>query len=114
MRLTDIERTLIDIAVRPFYAGGVAEVLQAYRAAAANLSVNRLAATLRKLGYVYPYHQAVGFYLDASGTYDPALVDLFFERFEYEFDFYLTYNMEDTEYVPKWRIHVPRGFKPSS
>ena len=29
-RLTDIERTLIDITVRPFYAGGVAEVLKAY------------------------------------------------------------------------------------
>ena len=61
LRLTDIERTLIDIAVRPFYAGGVAEVLKAYRNAAARASVNRIAALLRKLAYVYPYHQAVGF-----------------------------------------------------
>lgn len=68
LRLTDIERTLIDIAVRPFYAGGVSEVLKAYEHAAERASVNRLAGLLRKLGYVYPYHQAVGFYLDAAGS----------------------------------------------
>jgi hypothetical protein len=114
LRLTDVERTLIDIAVRPFYSGGVAEVMKAYRLASKMISVNRLAATLRKLGYVYPYHQVVGFYLDASGAYDAASVSLFRDRFEYEFDFYLTYNMENPEYVPRWRIHVPRGLNPSA
>ena len=33
IRLTNIERTLIDIAVRPVYSGGVFEVLKAYRLA---------------------------------------------------------------------------------
>ena len=33
VRFTNIERTLIDMTVRPIYAGGVFEVLKAYRLA---------------------------------------------------------------------------------
>ena len=33
-RVTGLERTLIDITVRPYYAGGVGEVLEAFRRAA--------------------------------------------------------------------------------
>jgi hypothetical protein len=111
LRLTDIERTLIDIAVRPFYAGGVAEVLKAYERAAERASANRLAGMLRKLAYVYPYHQAIGFYLEAAGAYDRKAIELFRGGFEYEFDFYLTYGMKETEYVRSWRIHVPKGLR---
>ena len=39
---TDIERTLIDIIVRPMYAGGVARVLQCYIAAKSLLSPQKL------------------------------------------------------------------------
>lgn len=108
LRLTDLERTLIDIAVRPFYAGGVSEVLKAYRQASGRASANRIAGMLRKLSYVYPYHQAIGFYLE-SGGFGKKAVDLFREQFEYEFDFYLSYGMKEREYVPRWRLHVPRG-----
>jgi len=47
--VTNIERTLIDIVVRPFYAGGIYEVLEAYRRARGSLSINKLVATLKKL-----------------------------------------------------------------
>ena len=110
LRLTDVERTLIDIAVRPFYGGGVGEVLRIYRRASGRASVNRLAGMLRKIGHVYPYHQAIGFYLEASG-FEAKAVDLFYAGFDYEFDFYLDYGMTETKYEKRWRIHVPRGFK---
>lgn len=109
VRVTDIERTLIDIAVRPFYAGGVAEVLKAYERAGSRASANRLAALLRQLGHVYPYHQAVGFYMERSGSFRPAAIDLFRGKFEFAFDFYLTYQMTATRYDKRWRIHVPEG-----
>src|SRR5690606_5588861 len=58
--VTDIERTLIDITVRPAYSGGVFEVLKAYRQAKDRfkVSVNKLSGYLAKMDYLYPYHQA--------------------------------------------------------
>lgn len=38
MPVTILERTLIDIAVRPYYVGGPGNVLEAYKAAADQLS----------------------------------------------------------------------------
>ncbi|MEK6677158.1 MAG: hypothetical protein AABZ47_16080 [Planctomycetota bacterium] len=109
-RVTDIERTLIDITVRPSYAGGVAEVLKAYERAGSQASVNRLAALLIQLDHTYPYHQAVGFYLERSGAYSASMIDLFYGKFAREFDFYLTYQMEKPRFDSKWRLFVPRGF----
>jgi hypothetical protein len=114
LRVTGIERTLIDIAVRPMYAGGVAEVLKAYRQAVGRASLNRLAAILKKLGYVYPYHQAIGFYIELSGTYDAESIEQFRQKFTFENDFYLTYGMKQTQYVERWRLYVPSGFATAS
>jgi hypothetical protein len=104
---TKVERTLIDITVRPIYAGGVAKVLEAYRASRDGLSAKRLMATLRKLDHLYPYHQAVGFYLERAG-FDGEAPDLA-RRPGLEFDFYLTHGMDDTVYDKAWRLHHPRG-----
>jgi hypothetical protein len=114
LRVTGIERTLIDIAVRPVYAGGVAEVLKAYSRAAGRVSINRLSAMLKKLAYVYPYHQAIGFYIERSGAYDTETISLFREKFTFDYDFYLTYGMKETEYVKPWRLYVPAGFAAAS
>jgi len=59
LQVTNIERTLIDIVVRPAYAGGISHVLKAYRAAKDRMSVDQLVAILKKLDYVYPYHQPI-------------------------------------------------------
>jgi predicted transcriptional regulator of viral defense system len=108
VRVTNIERTLIDITVRPLYAGGVSEVLKAYRMARDRFSVNRLAAMLQKLAYVYPYHQSVGFYLERAGYPETALNLI--RRFPIEFDFYLAHQMGSTDYVKQWRLYIPKGF----
>ncbi|MEX0777375.1 MAG: hypothetical protein WD042_16855 [Phycisphaeraceae bacterium] len=108
LRLTNVERTLIDIAVRPVYAGGVFEVAKAYGLAQGRVSVNTLSAMLKKLDYAYPYHQTIGFYLERAG-YKPALLDLF-RSVPFKFDFYLAHNMGKTDYVKSWRLHVPKGF----
>ncbi len=106
-RVTGIERTLIDITVRPTYAGGVHQVLEAYRRAKGKISVQKLIKVLRHLDYVYPYHQAIGFYLDRAG-YQSDLTALL-KSLGMEIDFYLAHNMRDKELDSTWRLYHPKG-----
>jgi predicted transcriptional regulator of viral defense system len=108
LQVTNIERTLLDITVRPVYSGGVIEVLKAYERAAGLFDFRRLIGYLRDLDYVYPYHQAIGFYLERTKKYDMNDVDRFLE-FPIEFDFYLTHQIRNKEYSKKWRLYYPEG-----
>jgi predicted transcriptional regulator of viral defense system len=106
--VTDPERTLIDITVRPTYAGGVHEVLNAFRLAQPVLSVNKLTSYLKKLNYIYPYHQAIGFYLEKAGNYQPSQIKLL-KKFEIKYDFYLTHDMKEKSFSEKWHLYFPKG-----
>ena len=106
--VTRIERTLVDIAVRPDYAGGIYQVLEAYRTAKDRISVNTLIAILKKLDYVYPYHQSIGFYMDRAG-YDESRTKRLL-ALGTSLDFYLTYGIKDRKYDRKWRLFFPKGF----
>jgi predicted transcriptional regulator of viral defense system len=105
--VTALERTLIDISVRPNYAGSVFEVLEAFRRARDVVSVPTVVAMLKKLDYVYPYHQAIGFYMERAG-YKPAQLDRL-RGMGLDFDFYLTHGMREPEYSKEWRLYHPRG-----
>ena len=111
LRYSSLERTLVDIAVRPAYAGGVFEVAKAYESAVGRgaLSINTMSSILKRMDLIYPYHQAVGFYLERAGVKKALLVDLFKSQ-PMERDFYLTHQMGRTRYVAEWRLHVPEGF----
>lgn len=106
--VTRLERTLIDITVRPAYAGGIYQVLEAYKAAKERISVNTLIATLKKLDYVYPYHQAIGFYMERAG-YDESRTDRIL-KLGVSLDFYLAHGIKDRDYDSKWRLFFPKGF----
>lgn len=112
IKVTDIERTLIDITVRPAYSGGIFEVLKAYRLAKENhnVSINKISGYLKKLNFVYPYHQAIGFYLERAGNYPEKLLQILKGK-PMEFDFYLTYDMEHEQmaYSKEWRLYYPKG-----
>lgn len=107
--ITSIERALIDAVVRPLYNGGISEVFEAFVRAADRVSVNKLTAILKKIDYIYPYHQAIGFYLEKSGVYRDSQIDLL-RRFDFEYDFYLTYNMKKVEYSKEWKLYYPKSF----
>lgn len=105
---TKLERTLIDIVVRPAYAGGVYQVLEAYRAAKDRASTNVLLAVLKKLDYTYPYHQAIGFYMERAG-YETKRTERF-KRLGLDLDFYLAHGIDDRAYDDRWRLFYPKGF----
>ncbi len=105
--VTKIERTLIDIVVRPAYAGGILQVLEAFKSARDRISVNVLTATLKKMNYIYPYHQAIGFLLERAGYDGNRLKPL--RSIKIDFDFYLVHGMKNPQYNKKWRLFIPQG-----
>lgn len=105
---TKLERTLIDIIVRPAYAGGIFEVAEVYKNARELVSVELLVKTLRELDYLYPYHQAIGFVMERSG-YDKESTEQL-KELGLEFDFYLQHGLKDPEYDSTWKLFIPKGF----
>jgi predicted transcriptional regulator of viral defense system len=104
---TDLERTLIDCVVRPAYAGGVFEILEAYKLAKGKIDPKKLYDYLQELDYTYPYAQSIGFYMEKAG-YSDTDTQLFQQK--KAFDFYLTYNIRNKEYNERWGLFYPRGF----
>lgn len=105
MRTTNFERTLIDIVVRPAYSGGTNNLIEIYRRAKDRVSANEIIKTLKKLDYIYPYHQSIGFLMERAG----------FEKSEYEqlrkpgldYKFYLDYKIKNKKYDENWKIYYP-------
>lgn len=106
-RYTDLERTLLDILMRPSYSGGIKEVIDIFSKAKDNLSISKLYKYIRKMSPIYPYHQSLGFILEYIGL-SGKLVDMF-EKLGCFYDFYLDYNMdvEKCNYSKKWRVYYP-------
>lgn len=111
-RVTDLERTLIDVTLRPAYAGGVFEVPKAYALARERVSVNKLVTMLRNLEFAYPYHQAIDYYLERSG-YTASQLALV-RRLPFEHDLYLAHDMGRTRYEAELGTYsYQRGFRRS-
>ena len=107
LEITGLERTLIDMVVRPVYAGGVTKVLMAFRRAKGRIRLDLLVETLDSLEYVYPYHQALGFYMEKAG-YPEEWLSVIREK-AIRYDFYLAHGMERRVFDAKWRISYPAG-----
>jgi len=107
VRFTDLERTLVESAVRPFYSGGALGVLCGYRLAAPRISPEALLSTLLELDYTYPYHQSIGFYLERSGCFSPGALECFRSP-GLNYGFYLEHQIEEPAYSDTWRVYYPR------
>ncbi len=105
IRATSLERTLIDIAVRPSYAGGISRVLTAYNAAQSLVQTTSILNMLRRLDYVYPYHQAIGFLMERAGYSDDQLAP--FKALITNLTFYLSHGIIDPRFDPQWKIVFP-------
>ncbi len=107
-RVTSLERTLIDIVVRPHYAGGIFEVLEAFRHARGRMSANRIRDMLPVLGYRTPFHQAIGFYMERAG-YPKKSLELL-AKLPRTLDLPLAHGLDRTNYSSRWRVWYPKGF----
>lgn len=106
---TDLERTLIDIVVRPAYAGGLTKVVAVYQAAFRKVDLDHLVELLCKLDYVYPYAQSIGFLLQRAGRPEGDLKQL--EELRSEYEFFLDYGMKVPLFDEKWRLHYPAALR---
>jgi hypothetical protein len=109
VEVTSMERTLIDITVRPIYAGGVNEVLRSYVAAKGRVSPSKIVDLLKQLNYVYPYNQAIGFYMERAGYEETAWSQLKQDKLRY--DFFLAHAMKKKIYDPHWQIYYPTSLQ---
>ena len=106
LQITDLERTLIDIVVRPHYCGGTKNLIEIYSKANGKVSVKKIIKTLKQLDYKYPYHQSIGFLMERSG----------FKKRDYnqlkdlglDFDFYLNYFIKNKKFDANWKLYYPR------
>lgn len=105
--VTSLARTLVDIVVRPAYAGGVVQVLEAYRGAKGRVDGAEIVEMLRKLNYVYPYHQAIGFLMERAGFPESEWKKLL--ELGTRLDFYLLHGMRRPKHDKKWRLFIPEG-----
>ena len=109
VEVTSLERTLVDITVRPAYSGGVSNVLQAFRLAKNRVSVSKLITLLEKFDYTYPYHQSIGFYLERAGYTEAD--QLLAQADGVKFNFYLCHGLKGPTFDPDWRVFFPRTLK---
>lgn len=107
LKVSDIERTLIDVVTRPFYSGGVTQVLEAFVNAKDLIDIDKFYNYYKKMDFIYPYHQAIGFYLEKAGYENKCITP--FLKIKQEFKFYLTYNMKNKEYSKRWNLFYPKG-----
>lgn len=107
LAVTDLERTLIDVVTRPFYAGGVTQVIEAFSNAKENIDIEKLLSYYQKMDFIYPYHQAIGFYMEKAGYEESDFAPL--AEMEQKFRFYLSYNIRFKELSDRWNLYYPKG-----
>lgn len=108
VRYTDLERTLIDIAVRPEYSGGFFSVSSAYKKAGKNINIDKLFRYSESMDFIYPYQQLLGFYLNHFAGFHINELKDFSERISH-LDFYTTNNMSEFDNDLYWQINYPPG-----
>ena len=105
IHVTNLEKTLIDATIRPYYCGGVLEVIKAYDNAKDIISINKILSILNRNMYRYPYAQNIGFYLDYVG-YQGKHLNKIKEKIS-QYDFYLDRNIPNKSYSKEWKIYYP-------
>jgi len=104
--VTSLERSLIDAVVSPQYNGGITSVYK-YFEEAKNLNIDNLLKIYRKLDFVYPYSQTIGFFFEKLGMKKKA--SAIYDVFPPKQKFYIDRNAKASwEYDNKWQLYYPK------
>jgi hypothetical protein len=107
-RVSGVERALIDAVVSPQYNGGISSIPDYFKHARGKIDIAKLINIYQELNFTYPYHQAVGFFLDRTGM--KALANEISAVFMPKNKFYLDHSAKASwRYDEKWRIYYPEG-----
>lgn len=107
-RVTCLERALIDAIVSPQYNGGIVSVYGYFRNAQQKLKLSKLVEIYRKLNFLYPYSQSIGFFLEKSGMQKHA--SHLYKVFPPLHDFFVDHNAKTSWiYNDKWKLSYPSG-----
>jgi predicted transcriptional regulator of viral defense system len=111
IKVTNLERTLIDIVVRPKYSGGVQEILESYIRAKNQIDIDKLVHYLKKFNYSYPYYKSILFFLEYAG-YDSNSIMEFREKYignkSNNVNFYLDYQIANKKLNKNIGIYYPQ------
>ncbi|MDX9805687.1 MAG: hypothetical protein RBT87_07660 [bacterium] len=105
---TDPERSLIDSVVRPYFSGGIFNVLNVFIENRERYSISKIVNYLKALNYIYPYHQAIGFLLEKAGFPEKDLA--LFENMGIKHKFYIDYEISDRSLSKRWNLIYPSAF----
>lgn len=109
IQYSDIEKTLIDIVVRPAYSGGMNTVVEAFSIARDSVSVTKMAHYLNLLNMNYPYERNIALFMKKAG-YDATMINSFLSKIslkEVDYIFYLDYQMINKQLDEELKIYYP-------
>ena len=106
--VSSIERALIDAIVSPQYNGGITSVYSYFKTAKQkNINIDRLMDIYRKLNFVYPYYQSIGFFFEKLGMKKRA--SAMYDAFLPKQNFYIDRNAKTSwKYDDKWKLYYPK------
>ncbi|QSR05115.1 hypothetical protein J0J33_10515 (plasmid) [Lactococcus sp. LG1267] len=113
IRVTNLERTLVDTVVRPQYSGGFSEILEAYKTACFDVDLKRINKYIKKFDYIYPYEKSILLYLKYTENQKlfNQLRNLWIDKIEDDLNFYLDYQMLQTVLDKDLNIYYPKDLK---
>jgi hypothetical protein len=107
-RVAGVERALIDAVVSPQYHGGVSSIPDYFKHARGKVDVRKLIGIYRELDFIYPYFQAIGFFMERTGMREMA--DAVRAEFTPKNKFYIDHGAKASwKYDDIWMIYYPEG-----
>lgn len=107
--VTDLESTLIDVAVAPHRAGGISSVMDAWRAAEGRYDIGKLYYYYSMQKFIYPFWQRIGFLMEKAGQVESARKWDYFFKMERR-PFFLMHEYRTSWKLDEhWQIHYPQS-----